>query len=200
MLSKALRYGLAATIVALISVPVNAAIFLSPASPNPPLVFVGVDPSGGNFTTADLVTVIGGGPYTEYYKQNVGGTEEGLNGPDYSTEFFNTPTDPEDATITWVGPGIISFDNMYLVVKDGNAHDPSVYVFDLVAAGWNGTETLVLTDFWPSQGAISHVSIMASRNPAQLPPPSAPEPTSLAIWCLGLVAAGFGARRMRKQK
>jgi hypothetical protein len=40
---------------------------------------------------------------------------------------------------------------------------------------------------------------------AQAPPPTAslpgvPEPTSLAIWCLGLVAAGFGARRMRKQK
>jgi hypothetical protein len=36
--------------------------------------------------------------------------------------------------------------------------------------------------------------------PQTAPPPGIPEPTSLAIWCLGMVAAGFGARRMRKQK
>ncbi len=36
--------------------------------------------------------------------------------------------------------------------------------------------------------------------PDETPIPGLPEPTSLAIWALGMVAAGFGARRMRKQK
>jgi PEP-CTERM motif len=36
--------------------------------------------------------------------------------------------------------------------------------------------------------------------PDPIDPVSTPEPTSLAIWCLGMVAAGIGARRMRKQK
>jgi len=42
--------------------------------------------------------------------------------------------------------------------------------------------------------------LLPEGSPDPNPPPSLPEPTSLAIWCLGLVAAGFGARRMRKQK
>jgi len=43
--------------------------------------------------------------------------------------------------------------------------------------------------------ALDEPSITVGETPGPIP-----EPTSLAIWALGMVAAGFGARRMRKQK
>jgi hypothetical protein len=196
MLKVTSRLLMAIGIFGLLAVSADGAILLTPSSPNPPLVFAGVDPTGGNFDAADLATVLGGGPYTEYYKQDVGGTESGLYAPDYTTTFFNAPTDPMEADIVWNGPGIFSYQNEYLVVKDGNSQNPNVYVFDLNAAGFTGTETIQLRGFWPAQGSISHVSMFAS-GPYENPPP-VPEPTSLAIWALGMVAAGFGARRLRK--
>jgi len=48
-----------------------------------------------------------------------------------------------------------------------------------------------------ADGTFEEWSVQAPPRSAASPP-SAPEPTSLAIWCLGLVAAGFGARRKRK--
>jgi len=41
---------------------------------------------------------------------------------------------------------------------------------------------------------------LAGGPPGENPLPGVPEPTSLAVWCLGMVAAGFGARRMRRGK
>ena len=90
------------------------------------------------------------------YKQNVGGSELGPFADSYSTSFFNTPSDPADATISYISGPKISAQDIYLLVKDGN-HNPTGYLFDI--SSWNGTENLVLTTFWPAQGAISHVSI-----------------------------------------
>ena len=93
------------------------------------------------------------------YKQNVGGSEEGTYASSYSTSFFNSVSDPEDATISFVSGSYITASNIYLLVKDGN-HTPAGYLFDI--SGWDGKVDLVLTDFWPNGGAISHVSIYAS--------------------------------------
>ena len=99
---------------------------------------------------------------TVVYKQDVGAGESGSFAASYSTAFFNTPTDPQDATISYVsGPTIkSSFSNIYLLVKDGD-QTPAAYLFD-ISTLWNGTDPLVMTGFWPQQGAISHVSIYAS--------------------------------------
>lgn len=50
-------------------------------------------------------------------------------------------------------------------------------------------------------GATGYMgSTTTTPPPERDPPPGLPEPTSLAIWALGMVAAGIGARRMRKAK
>ena len=95
------------------------------------------------------------------YKQNVGGPELGPFAASYSTSFFNTPSDPADATISYISGPKISAQDIYLLVKDGN-HNPTGYLFDI--SSWNGMEDLVLTKFWPAQGAISHVSIYTRGN------------------------------------
>ena len=89
--------------------------------------------------------------------------------------------------------GSISADNLYLVVKDGKQLQPYWYIFDLNAvlvdyetAVWNGSDTLQLRNFWPLQGAISHVSICGSGNV------SVPEPATLLLLGFGLIGlAGF---------
>ncbi len=105
------------------------------------------------------------GSLTQVYKANVGSkdkpdtVEEGIAQSFYATTFANILLDPADATITWNGPSWIDCPACYLVVKDGN-HDPVQYVFNIGA--WNGQETINLTNFWPGNGAISHVEIWSS--------------------------------------
>lgn len=106
------------------------------------------------------------------YKANAGSTQDptvteaGPFASFYSTEFFNSLTDPEDATISHLfGAEFISNSEKYLLVKDGNS-DPSAYLFDISL--WDGEEEIVLTDFWVGRGAISHVSIL-TRGSAQVP-------------------------------
>jgi hypothetical protein len=127
---------------------------------------------------------------TLVYKQNQGGPETGSFAASYSTSFFNTPTDPQDATISYVsGPDIkTSFSNIYLLVKDGN-QTPAAYLFN-ISSLWNGTDPLVMTGFWPQQGAISHVSIYASGSgSAQVPD------GGTTVMLLGSALAGLGALR-----
>src|SRR5688572_11422465 len=85
---------------------------------------------------------------TVLYTQNVGGSEEGADiyKNAYTTSFFNSPGDPEDALIDYVGgTAITGFEELYLYVKDGNSN-PAFYIFDI--SGWNGTDDLKLEDFW----------------------------------------------------
>ncbi len=94
------------------------------------------------------------------YKRNVGDSDEGPFAASYSTSFDNTPSDPADATISYIsGQPSITAEDIYLLVKDGN-HTPAAYLFDI--SNWNGTDSLMLTGFWPDGGAISHVSIYTS--------------------------------------
>lgn len=100
---------------------------------------------------------------TLVYKQDVGAaSDSGQFASSYSTTFFNTPSDPSDAKISFISGPYLDADDIYLLVKDGN-NNPSGYLFDI--SGWNGTDYIVLKNFWPAQGAISHVSLYARGVP-----------------------------------
>lgn len=120
---------------------------------------------------------------SEVYKQDQGGSESGSHAGNYSTAFFNTPSDPEDALITWDGPGFVSCPSCYVLVKDGNAN-PAWYLIDI--SSWDGMEDLDLQNFWPTQGAISHVSIFVR-----------PIPIPAAFWLFGSGLLGFVAMARR---
>jgi hypothetical protein len=99
------------------------------------------------------------------YKQNFGGSEEGPFASSYTTTFSNSTSDPSNATIDYIGGSFISNPEKYLLVKDGN-HTPTGYLYNISL--WDGMEDLVLENFWPQGGAISHVSIL-TRGSAQVP-------------------------------
>jgi hypothetical protein len=82
------------------------------------------------------------------------------------------------------------------------ASAPVVHIHDLFP--FNSPSTIVPGNVDPSPyvrfqqvGDGGSLKLGAFEAPGATP---VPEPTSLAIWALGVVAAGFGARRMRKQK
>lgn len=126
----------------------------------------------------------------ELYKQDVPATTSpsGSLSGNYSTSFLNSSTDPKDAVITHLGGAAVS-NNPFLLVKDGN-HQPAWYLFDLSAFSWNGTETLYLNDFWPKQGAISHVTLYGETT-TRVPDAS----ITVLLIGFGLTAMGFLAGR-----
>ena len=145
----------------------------------------------------DIPGIVGSiAPLFELYKQDVSGPESGDFASSYETAFDNTPTDPEDAVITWVeGMPFISGSPLYLLVKDGS-QTPIWYIFGLnIGASpllpWNGQETIYLNNFWPGNGAISHVSIYG--------PTSVPEPSTLLLLGSGLIGLGILGRKRFKR-
>jgi len=132
------------------------------------------------------------GSAVELYKAEVGEGESGALATSYETEFLNAPLDPSEATITYEGGPFIT--DAFLLVKDGN-HSPAWYLFDLTgictSLDWNGTEQLVLSGFWPDQGAISHVTLYGGE--------SVPEPATMFLLGTGLIGlALFGRQRFKK--
>jgi hypothetical protein len=122
------------------------------------------------------------------YKDNVEGGEEGPFKSSYSTTYYNTSSDPEDARIRYTGGSDITGNPLYLLVKDGN-HTPVWYIFDISA--WNGTETIYLQDFWPGGGAISHVTIFSGEGT------TVPDAGStLALLGVALTGVGFLRRKL----
>ena len=79
--------------------------------------------------------------------------EEGPGAPFYESTFSS---DGEGALIEWGGGAFFQASPLYMIVKDGK-NDPGYYLFKLT--GWDGQEDLVLDDFWPDQGGISHVEL-----------------------------------------
>lgn len=168
----------------------------------------------GNIQEGDIPGIVGyTGTLDELYKQNVLGTEEGDFASSYGTTFAKTTSDPEDATITWVADTpYISGDPLYLLVKDGVGINiyPNWYIFDLLdlrsvaydddgttgtyaSYDWNGTDTIFLDGFWPSYGAISHVSIYGDGVPI-------PEPATMLLLGSGLIGlAGLGRKKFFKR-
>lgn len=146
---------------------------------------------GNDAGQAAIDVILAGEGITDLaYKQNVGGAEEGPWASYYTTDFFNSPTDPAEATIAWDGG--MNLSGGYLLVKDGN-QTPAWYLFDLGTRGWNGRETIYLEDFWPQQGAISHVSFYNSEPAAPVP-----EPTTMLLLGTGIASLAAIGRRWRK--
>ena len=144
-----------------------------------------------NNPDADAVETITGtsAQLTLAYKNNVGGGEEGSFAGSYRTTYYNTPTDPEDAEIKYTGGTAITGNPIYLMVKDGN-QNPTWYIFNI--SSWNGTEKINLSDFWPSQGAISHVSIFTGSGSTTVPDAG----SSIALLGLALTSIGVLRRKL----
>jgi len=139
----------------------------------------------------DVETITGtSSQLTLLYKSDVGGADSGSLPNSYDTTYFNSPTDPKDAKIEYKGGAIVSGSPIYLLVKDGN-HDPIWYIFDIT--GWNGTETIDLQNFWPGEGAISHVSILGTETTTRVPDAG----SSLALLGLALTSVGLLRRKLQ---
>jgi hypothetical protein len=178
--------SLVALFGSLLTANANAVLIIGPAitpSCGTPtcLLLTGTQTSQAEINAA-IASLLGSS--VELYKQNVGGSETGAAAGYYTTTFFNTPTDPEDAMIVWDGGGVIT-DATHLLVKDGNSN-PAWYLFSI---DWDGMETISLDDFWIGRGAISHVTIYGGTV-------TVPEPTTLSL--LGAVLVGLGLTRRRK--
>lgn len=177
--------------------PAQATIVLNPSSPG----MIGANLGAANCEPGCIYTTFGltNAPGSEddlvlYYKADVGGSDSGTFAASYLTTFANTATDPEDALIQYISGASIDCPECYLAIKDGN-QNPSYYFYDLAA--WDGTETISLQDFWPQQGAISHISIWG-REDGGGGQQEIPEPATLALVGLGLLAAGSLRRRVQR--
>lgn len=155
------------------------------------------DQNSNDEILSEIARVIGYQP-SSLYKFD-GASESGSFVSSYDTVFSNSDDDPSNATIKYVmGQPSLAAGDLYLIVKDGN-QTPAWYLFNLrnllgvsvegetrTNYNWNGQDTLSLQGFWPEQGAISHIEIVGRP---------VPEPGTLMLLGLGLLAAGLTARR-----
>ena len=143
-------------------------------------------PAYNNPDAADVSAIVGLS-VDLLYKDNVGGVEEGLPNfmASYETTYSNSSTDPSDALLSYIG-GNVMMDADWLIVKDGS-QDPSWYLFDL--SSWDGLEEIQMINFWPAQGAISHISVFGNDST------TVPEPSILALLGIGLLGIGFTRRK-----
>jgi hypothetical protein len=178
---------LAAIFAAGISLNAHA-LLLTPSSP-------GWQGSAPKNPDADAVEAITGtsAQLSVAYKDNFGGNEAGTLAGSYNTEYLNSASDPSDAKITYTGGTVLSGSPIFLLVKDGSTA-PSWYVFDI--SGWNGTDNLRLSGFWPEQGAISHVSIFVGvpngGNGEQVPDPG----STMVLLGIALTSIGLIRRKV----
>lgn len=147
--------------------------------------------NNANMNENQIANAIGFAPgaLTEVYKQNVDeANDSGDFSTSYQTTFQNSPSDPQDCLIDYISGPSITGGSIYLYVKDGNS-SPAWYVFDIT--GWNGTDDLALTGFWPDNGAISHVALLRGQSPS-VPDAGA----TIALLGLGLGSIGLLRRKL----
>ena len=152
--------------------------------------------STSNLGQAAVEGIVGVSPLGLVYKQDEGGLESGNGAGYYTTSFvYESVGDASGATITWDGGMKVSCPDCFLIVKDGNhSQNPPPYpqyIFDI--SGWNGTDTITLSGFWPGQGAISNVAIW--NNAYDGGGSLVPEADTYAMLLAGLGLVGFAARR-----
>jgi hypothetical protein len=137
-----------------------------------------------------ITNTLGVAPTLLYKKDVIGGAESGALAGSYSTTFYNSPTDPSDALIDYVG-GTAVGSIALLLVKDG-ANSPAWYLYNLTSLGWNGTDDVVLDNFWPGTGAISCVTLYQTS--------SVPD-GGATVALLGFALAGIATvRRFQNKK
>jgi hypothetical protein len=127
---------------------------------------------------------------TSQYKQDNGGGETGPLVNSYNATFSPAA---DSLQITYTGGSSVG-PTAWLIVKDGN-NSPGWYLFNLTALGWNGTDTINGTGFWPNQGGISHVELFGNTSP---PPTPLPVPSPLVL--LGSGMLGMGIARRKRQR
>jgi VPDSG-CTERM motif len=125
----------------------------------------------------------------ELYKQDAGGSESGSFASSYTTTFSPNDDDATGFKIDYISGSSISANPVYLLVKDGNSN-PAWYLFNIT--GWNGTDDIDGSGFWPQKGAISHVSIYGTSRPGNGVPDG-----GVTLLLLGSAVAGLGMLRRK---
>ena len=153
-----------------------------------------------NQSASQIAALVGASTLFELYKADVGAADTGLFANSYTTTYSNTPTDPSDALIRYAGAPnpVPTAEPIYAYVKDGN-QQPAFYVFQI--NGWNGTDDLVFQNFWPNQGAISHITLLggttAGEVPGPGPTPSVPDGgTTVILFGTALTLLGFLRKKL----
>ena len=128
----------------------------------------------------------------ELYKQDVDDPEEPLPfAGSYTTTFSNSASDPEDALVHYDGGASIGGECIFMLVKGGGPPGITAwYLFNI--SDWNGTDNLVLTDFWLGPGAISHITLYAGGE-VRVPDGS----STVLLLGLGLSALAIASRRKK---
>ena len=159
------------------------AVTIDPANCGTSLICYTTTDNSNLNTSAEIETAFGVSfdpDLTLYYKANQDGSAgDGSFLSSYSTTFSNPPSDPADADITYGTGASISCPDCYLLVKDGSQ---TIAQYLIGLGSWNGTDTLELENFWPSNGAISNVAIWGNVSPVPVP---------AAVWLFGTALIGF---------
>jgi hypothetical protein len=158
----------------------NAALIVQPSTPG---LITG---SQDSCDKSCVEAVFGAINITLLYQATNGGGESGTHSGSYNTDFWNSD---RNALVDYDGgsAGSINCGNCYLVVRRED-HD-GYYFYNLgLYADWNGTENLE----WRGSRDIDRVQIYGGGSKVKVP-----EPTTLSLFGLGLLALGFGVRRKR---
>jgi len=84
-----------------------------------------------------------------------------------------------------------TYENLWLYVKDGN-HNPTAYLINLGALGYDYGQQIILEHFWDGPGGISHSDVLGSPGTGKTH--GVPD-TGSTMMLLGTALAGLGTVR-----